>query len=182
MTTVVRSTIFVQSLAILPPLGNAGGQVVAEYERVDAGSWTRARTFTYGDYVDEPLTLADYTAAGTTGAGTAETFTYHHNRIYNVAGLTNSSGNLAEAYAYQPYGGVDVFDGSFASIGNSALGNPYLFTGRRFDPETGLFYFRARYIHTLLGRFTNRDPQSHVDGSNLYAAHYVPSEVDPPVL
>ena len=25
-----------------------------------------------------------------------------------------------------------------------ALGNPYLYTGRRYDPETGLYYYRAR--------------------------------------
>ena len=25
------------------------------------------------------------------------------------------------------------------------VGNPYMFTGRRFDPETRLYYYRARY-------------------------------------
>ncbi len=34
--------------------------------------------------------------------------------------------------------------------------NPYTFTGRRFDPESGLYYYRARYNDAKLGRFLSR--------------------------
>ena len=40
----------------------------------------------------------------------------------------------------------------------SAHGNPYLFTGRRYDPETELYYYRARYMQPETGRFISRDP------------------------
>lgn len=36
--------------------------------------------------------------------------------------------------------------------------NPYLFTGRRFDIETGLYYYRARYYNPYIGRFLQTDP------------------------
>ncbi len=49
-------------------------------------------------------------------------------------------------------------DGSFASRASTAFANPYAFTGRRFDPESGLYYYRARYYHVNLGRFLSRDP------------------------
>ncbi len=39
----------------------------------------------------------------------------------------------------------------------SAIGSPYLFTGRRYDPETGLYYYRTRYLDPRAGRFTTRD-------------------------
>ena len=39
-----------------------------------------------------------------------------------------------------------------------SIANPYLFQGRRYDPETGLFYYRNRYYDPLTGRFIQRDP------------------------
>ena len=36
--------------------------------------------------------------------------------------------------------------------------NPYTFTGRRLDDESGIYYYRNRYYHAQMGRFVNRDP------------------------
>ena len=36
--------------------------------------------------------------------------------------------------------------------------NPYTYTGRRLDDETGLYQYRYRYYHAQLGRFATRDP------------------------
>jgi RHS repeat-associated protein len=38
------------------------------------------------------------------------------------------------------------------------VGNPYGFTGREFDPESGLIYLRARYYDPRTGRFHQEDP------------------------
>jgi RHS repeat-associated protein len=46
--------------------------------------------------------------------------------------------------------------------------NPFAFTGRRFDPETGLYYYRARYYNPTIGRFLQTDPIGYEGGSNLY--------------
>ena len=40
----------------------------------------------------------------------------------------------------------------------SDVNNPYMFTGRRFDPETALYYYRARYYAPDIGRFLQTDP------------------------
>ena len=37
-------------------------------------------------------------------------------------------------------------DGAGTVLADSAVGNPYLFTGRRYDGESGLYYFRTRYL------------------------------------
>ncbi len=43
---------------------------------------------------------------------------------------------VVERYSY------DVFDEPNTT---SSVGNPYMFTGRRYDSEAGLYYYRARY-------------------------------------
>ena len=49
------------------------------------------------------------------------------------------------------------------------IGNPYMFTGRRFDLETGLYYYRARYYNPQIGRFLQTDPIGYSNGINWYA-------------
>jgi len=43
-----------------------------------------------------------------------------------------------------------------------------MFTGRQFDIETGLYYYRARYYNPYLGRFLQTDPVGYGPGMNLY--------------
>jgi RHS repeat-associated protein len=50
----------------------------------------------------------------------------------------------------------------------SSIGNNTLFQGREFDTETGLYYFRARYLHPKLGRFLQTDPLGYKDSMNPY--------------
>ena len=57
--------------------------------------------------------------------------------------------------------------------------NPYAFTGRRFDEESGLFQFRNRYYGAEVGRFVSRDPLGYADGGSLYGAYFVPGGLDP---
>jgi RHS repeat-associated protein len=44
-----------------------------------------------------------------------------------------------------------------------------MFIGRRFDFETGLYYYRARYYNPYIGRFLQTDPVGYDDGINWYA-------------
>ncbi|MBI2267236.1 MAG: RHS repeat-associated core domain-containing protein [Armatimonadetes bacterium] len=42
------------------------------------------------------------------------------------------------------------------------------FTGREWDEETGLYFYRSRYIDPNVGRFTQEDPIGMLGGLNLY--------------
>ena len=43
-----------------------------------------------------------------------------------------------------------------------------MYTGRRYDAETGNYYYRARYYSPELGRFLSPDPLGLSAGLNLY--------------
>ena len=73
---------------------------------------------------------------------------FHSDDLYNMMAINDGGGKVLERYEYGDYG---------QPLSTSGLGNPYLFNGRRYDPETGLYYYRTRYLDPLAGRFTTRD-------------------------
>ncbi len=85
-----------------------------------------------------------------------------------------------ERYAYDPYASVSALNPDFWSLwGNSPdYANQVGFTGRWLD-ETGMWYFRARYLEPVLGRFVQRDPSGTDDSNNIYCASFVPNGMDP---
>jgi len=134
-------------------------------EEQDTFGVTQA-TYTYGNYIDEALTM---------DRG-AQTFYYHQNSLWSVEAITDAAGNVVERYAYDAYGLPAIFNGAGAAIPpnpwgtpRSAIGNPWMFTGRQDDEETGLCFYRARYYDPLKGRFLQRDSLDYVAGINLYA-------------
>jgi len=46
--------------------------------------------------------------------------------------------------------------------------NGYTYTGREWDKEIGLYYYRARYYDPMEGRFISKDPIGFRGGINLY--------------
>jgi len=117
------------------------------------------RQYIYGHTIDCPVVMIDG----------ASQYYYLRDWRANVSTVTDSSGALAERYEYSLFGKADVYDADGNSITNTAIGNPYLFTGRRLDAETGLLHYRNRAYHPHLGRFMQQDPAGFVDGLNLYA-------------
>ena len=85
---------------------------------------------------------------------------FHQDHLGNVLMVTDEDGDVLERYRYDLNGNVTVLDEDGEEISpTSEITNltssisPYLFTGRRLDPETGLYYFRNRYYSPLLGKF-----------------------------
>ena len=148
-----------------------GNQVVAEYT-TDALATSPERKFVYATYIDEPVMMVDETALGSTGAGSEEPYYYHQNSLYSVAAITDATATVVERYAYSAYGEPRFLDANASLLDPqaTAIGNPYLFTGRRLDQETGLYYYRARMYDAELGRFVGRDPIGYDAGDvSLYA-------------
>ncbi len=156
----------------------AGQQVICEYDVPAGGSPTVTapdQKYVYASYVDEPI-LKDGKFSDGTNSGIVY---YSRNQQFSVTALSDSVGNVVERYAYTAYGKITIFNGAGGEISASEFANPYTYTARRSDPETGLMYFRARYYDPNLGEFISRDPLGYVDGMSLYRAYFVPGAVDP---
>jgi RHS repeat-associated protein len=92
------------------------------------------------------------------GGGPVKKYYYHANNLYNVSAITDKNGVVVEHYNYSPYGEATILDAAGTTVlGASTIANPWTFTGRRLDAETGLMYYRARYYDVDLGRFVGRD-------------------------
>ncbi|MDZ7615532.1 MAG: RHS repeat-associated core domain-containing protein, partial [Patescibacteria group bacterium] len=117
------------------------------------------------EYIDEPVMMLSTSGATTTP------YYYHQNSLYSVAALTDATGTVVERYAYSAYGNPLFLDASANPLDPQAstIRNPYLFTARRLDAETGLYYYRARMYDSELGRFVGRDPIGYAAGDrSLY--------------
>lgn len=53
--------------------------------------------------------------------------------------------------------------------------NPFRYTARESETETGLYYYRARYYEPIVGRFLSEDPITFKGGIDFYA--YVDNDV-----
>ncbi len=85
---------------------------------------------------------------------------YQQDGLGSVTSLSNSTGTLANTYTYDAFGNLT------ASTGTTV--NPFQYTGRDYDSETGLRYYRARYYDSITGRFLSEDPIGFYGGLNLY--------------
>ncbi|MCX5670450.1 MAG: hypothetical protein NTU94_03900, partial [Planctomycetota bacterium] len=126
--------------------------------------------YVYGVYIDEPLVLDLNENGDESAIGPGDyRLAYHQNALFSVYALTDTSGAIKEGYLYDAYGRQTVFqhgpngvvdwgvDDWITPGGASGPGNPYMFTGRRLDAETGLYYYRNRYYNAVQGRFISRD-------------------------
>jgi RHS repeat-associated protein len=121
-----------------------GWQVIEEQGNAGA---TEA-TYVYGLYIDEVLHMR---------RGDNEFF-YHTDDLYNVMALTDAAGIAVERYEFADYGQpIDPVTLVPVPGDPSAVGNPWLFTGRRYDLETEWYYYRTRNLDPIAGRFTTRD-------------------------
>jgi len=84
----------------------------------------------------------------------------HDHRGNVVLLLNRAAGTVAEYNRYTAFGEIQTFGGP--------TGNPWLFSSKRFDSETGLSYFGRRYYDPLTGRFISADPLGFIDGPNRY--------------
>jgi RHS repeat-associated protein len=118
-------------------------------EEVDNSANVLAR-YTQDQGIDDPVSML---RSGTTSY-------YQADALGTVTSLSNSAGALASTYAYDSFGNLTASTGTIT--------NPARYTGREFDSESGLYYYRARYYDPSVGRFVSEDPVGFSAGMNFY--------------
>ena len=98
--------------------------------------------------LDEPLAMLQ----------SSTTSYYSLDALGSVSSLSNGAGALAQTYTFDSFGNQTASSGS--------LTNPFRFAGRELDSETGLYYFRARYYDSKIGRFLSENPVGFQGGDN----------------
>ncbi len=122
-----------------------GLQRIAEY---DGTAGTLNTRFVYATGLDEPI--VEVSSGGT------KTF-FHRDRLGSIIARTNNSGAVTQRYEYGPYG-------ESAALSGTSFG----YTGQRYDAESGLYNYKARYYSPVIGRFLQPDVIGYADGLNLY--------------
>jgi len=131
------------------PAESNGPHVIAEYD----GNNNLLCKYIYGPGIDQPVCMIEV-------ADSNAVYYYHYDGLGSVVALSDSSGDTVQTYEYSVFGQVAAEYEDFP--------NPYMFAGRRYDIETGLYYNRARYYNPYTGRFMQTDPVRYDDGMNVY--------------
>ena len=102
--------------------------------------------YSHGGQVDEPLSIEVFNSDGVFD----QAYTYHTDHLGSVRFITDSVGEIVNAYDYDSYGrpGITL----------ETIDQPFRFTGREFDQATELYHYRARQYDPETGRFIQEDP------------------------
>jgi RHS repeat-associated protein len=108
-------------------------------EELDGGGTVLAR-YTQTTVIDEPLAML---RSGTTSY-------YQADALGSSTSLSTGAGGLSNTYTYDSFGKLSASTGT--------LTNPFQYTARELDPETGIYEYRRRYFDQSVGRFISEDP------------------------
>jgi len=105
-----------------------------------------------------------------------QTYFYMHDGLGSVRNLLDSLQAEQNRYDYEAFGLL------YAAGPPIAISQPYTFTGRQYDDETDLMYFRHRMLCPRNGVFESRDALGYGAGSTAlyrYAKSLPTMHVDP---
>jgi RHS repeat-associated protein len=151
-----------------------GGAIDANYQ-ISGGTRTRyvtSATEEIADISGARVVLARYIAGPTIDERIAQVDAngavkyIHADKQSSVVAISNSSGAVISRRGYGSYG--ETTPTQLASNDNSPT-HPFGYTGRRWDADLGLYYYRARWYDPELGTFLETDPIGSLDYINLYS-------------
>jgi len=163
-----------------------GGRMVLELSNPQQTGFQPAQKYTWGLDLAGQMGGAGSLPASLEGAGTiggllavhdvtvgesGADYVYAYDGQGNVGQVldpspeTYSTAVMVAKHLYDPYGNTSTVPG---------YDQPFRFSTKYYDAETGWYYFGERYYMPKYGRWANQDPIGDAGGANLYA--YVGNE------
>ncbi|MDD5200723.1 MAG: RHS repeat-associated core domain-containing protein [Terrimicrobiaceae bacterium] len=140
---------------------HVGSQLLDCYETPSGGGSAITKSYVYGPGIDHPICEI------TGNAATTKYLLQDANA--NVVALISAAGAVTERYTYDAWGKPTVHDASW-TVQSSAPQSRFLFTGRDYDVETGLYHYRSRAYSPKIGRFLQPDTIDFNGGDlNIYS-------------
>jgi RHS repeat-associated protein len=133
------------------------------------GSGKAVAAYLHGPGIDEPLVmLRDVNGDGAFDLA-SEVLFYTRDQLGSVRDLTDISGTPQQRYRYSAYGDTTIERVQGNGTQQKFIENPFAYVGRELEPETGDYYYRARYRSPSTGRFLSQDPIGFASNdTNLY--------------
>jgi len=126
-----------------------GDQVVEEFTD---GITT---SYLYGNDIDEALQIKK----------DDETYYVHANGIGSTMAFTDKTGHISLKLEYDDCGKITILNQDGSNINHDMLLKNSLYTGREYD-DNNIYYYRARNLHSSIGRFLQHDPLLYINGFN----------------
>ena len=127
-----------------------GNKVIAAY----SSTGVEAQHYVYG--VGHAPIVRELFNGGATASATQYTYA---DALGSVTLLADTRGYLVSSLSYSPFGESAAPTDGFT----------FRFAGMQLDPETLLYYDKARYYSPVQGRFISPDPSGVKGGANIYA-------------
>jgi RHS repeat-associated protein len=102
------------------------------------------RFYTHGSGVDEHLSVSWSDSSG------SHSNYYVANALGSIRQVVDGNGQTVNQYRYTAFGKMKQVQ--------EAIDNTYTYTGREWDADAGLYYYRARWYDPDVGRFMSEDP------------------------
>jgi RHS repeat-associated protein len=96
----------------------------------------------------------------------------------SVRVVIDSDADIVEEYEYSTYGELTIKDSFGNVLSESAIGNRHTYTGREWDNDLDLYYYRMRWYDPETKRFTQKD-LIHFTNRYIYVDNNPINFVDP---
>jgi len=98
-----------------------------------------------------------------------ELYFINHDHNGNIISLMDKTSKIVESYRYSAFGEEIVYDANNEKVEISTIGNPWRFSSKRVDKETGFLNFGRRYYDCKTATWMSPDPIGFEAGPNFYA-------------
>ena len=93
----------------------------------------------------------------------------HQDGLGSTTAITDNTGAVVERYRYSSFGQLSVLAPDYSLKPSNLPLIPNTYTGREWDSDAGIYFYRARFYSPVMGRFLSQDPLGNAAGINYYA-------------